>query len=284
MSARRGILNDAEDDRAVDSRRQLLSTASLPQCGKRRRRDLHRRRIGGDRERQRERIQAGGIETRMGEEQRVATGRDTVEGESARRVAARAPVRSAQPQIRPSHRRAEQAVVHRASDHLLGLESGGEDREESSEQCCSLHSRVVSTHGGPNAGGAMPSPVGLRIESSSNRSEGTTKVAVWLNMPPSDDRRIAPSIRNMPRMPTRAGIVSAVRERDAAAMSLNDAAVTPASSAPRIGSSWPSGNSLTASATGMAPPPDSPPVRIIDMTPPSPRRLPPRPIRRTTIA
>src|SRR6266851_3334115 len=144
--------------------------------------------------------------------------------------------------------------------------------------------RYLGPHGGPNAGGAAWSPVGLRIDMFSNSKDGTTYVAIagtkalW-NLP-----GIMAITANIPppRGPPPVRVVT-MRERDAATISLKEAIVTPASVAPRIGSSCPSAKSFTASASGIAPPPS--PDRIAAMTatkPLGPAPAPPN--RRTTIA
>src|SRR2546428_14183866 len=97
-------------------------------------------------------------------------------------------------------------------------------------------------------------------------------------VPPPNANDIDPGKR------PREGSVTTAREREAATISLNEAVLSPESEAPRIGSSWPSGKSLTASASGKAAPIPEVGMAATKARKLDPETVPAHPSRRTTDA
>ena len=121
MRLRFGVLDEAEDDPAVGADHQLLPATALPECGERRRRDAHHRlRRAGDVHGNRERKETGRVQTRMGDDQRVAAGGDAVYTEATIRIGLRMPLAAADPDIGAAERGVQQAVIDRSYHRPLG--------------------------------------------------------------------------------------------------------------------------------------------------------------------
>jgi len=129
MRPRRGVLNDAEDEPAVRARAQLHPAAAAPQRREGLGGDGDANRIaGGDGERQRDRVEAGGIEAGVRDGDRVAARGDRIEAECAVARGELAALRTAQPHLGAAERRPQQAVVDHSPDRSVRLCDRGSTR------------------------------------------------------------------------------------------------------------------------------------------------------------